>query len=280
MKRATFERVGVVANLKKEGLTALLKRVVSDLLSEGFEVFLDEDIEPVLAGDVPVASGIPGDCDLITALGGDGTILNVARRFVEEEIPILGIKAGRLGFLTEPIADDTIARLKSGRYRVVERMRVTAEIKEGDEPVSTLSALNDVVIHGSGYSRMLRFRTIVDGRLLREYSADGVIVATPTGSTAYSLSAGGPLLDPTMEAIIVTPLCPHSLSVRPIVVEASERIEVHVVSVGSESHVTVDGQVGRTLSTGQRVVVKRSEKVTRLTLPEDYDFFNLLREKL
>jgi NAD+ kinase len=224
--------------------------------------------------------GIPDDCALIAALGGDGTILHVATRYAQYETPILGVKAGRLGCLTETLSGDGIPRIKAGRFKIQERMRITASIRQGDETIESFSALNDVVVHGAGFSRMVTLRSEVDGVLLREYRADGVILATPTGSTAYSLSAGGPLLTPTIQAIVLAPLCPHSLSIRPIVLDDDQQIVINVVSPRSDIRVTVDGQVGSFLEDGQHVVVERSDKVTRLVVPEDYDFFNLLREKL
>ena len=280
MTHHTFRRVGVAANLKKKDVPRLLEDFVPGLVSAGLEVFVGEKIFDLLAAPKGVESGIPDDCDLIVALGGDGTILRVARQYEDKEPPILGIKAGRLGFLTETLSGSTIQQIKDGAFAVQKRMRIQATIVEDDKPIETLTGLNDVVVHIGGFSRLVTLRAAVDGAAMREFSADGVILATPTGSTAYSLSAGGPLLSPTLQAILMTPLNPHTLSERPIVLDADASITVDIVSPATEIRVTVDGQVGVDLSEGQRVVVQRSKRSTHLVVPEGYDFFNLLREKL
>jgi NAD+ kinase len=280
MTRPNFHRIGVVANLNKEGVRPFLAEFVPDLVKEGFEVFVEPSMQPYLGSLDGLQIGVAKQCDVIVSLGGDGTILFTARQYADLEIPILGINVGRLGFLAETFKSDTIERLKNGRFRIQKRMRIVAAMTEGERVVQEFSALNDVVVHGAGFSRMVTLRTIVDGRLLREYRADGVIIATPTGSTAYSLSAGGPLMEPTMEAILVTPLCPHTMNLRPMVLDPAERIEIHVVGARSRIIVTVDGQEGSYLEEGQHILVEKSEKVTKLVVPEDYDFFSLLREKL
>jgi len=280
MIRPSFHRIGVVANLQKEEVRPFLAEFVSSLVKERFEVYVEPRMQPYLASSEGVEVGIGRQCEVIVSLGGDGTILFTARQYADLEIPILGINVGRLGFLAETYKPDTIQRMKDGRFRIQNRMRVTAHLKEGDTVVQTFSALNDVVVHGAGFSRMVNVRIVVDSRLLGKYRADGVIIATPTGSTAYSLSAGGPLMAPTMEAIVVTPLCPHTTNVRSLVLDPSERIEAHVGAVRSKITVTVDGQEGSYLGEGQYILVEKSDKVTRLVVPEDYDYFSLLREKL
>jgi NAD+ kinase len=280
MTRPSLHRIGVVANLKKEEVRSFLPEFTTDLIRGGFEVFVEPRMLPHLSSTSGVEIGIGRHCDAIVSLGGDGTILFTARQYADYEIPILGINLGRLGFLAETLKNETIQRMKQSRYVIQDRMRIGACIKEGEKTVQEFSALNDVVVHGSGFSRMVTLRTMVDGRFLREYRADGVIIATPTGSTAYSLSAGGPLMEPTMKAILVTPLCPHTTSLRPLVLDVSERIEIHVVGAGSKITVTMDGQEGSYLREDQHVLVEKSGKVTKLLVPEDYDYFTLLREKL
>ena len=279
MTNPKFKKIAVVANLKKDEVKPILKDIVAELLAEGFAVYVEPRMQPYLKSVSGLQIGISRECDVILSLGGDGTMLHVARQFADLEIPILGLKVGRLGFLTETIGADTIKKIKKGKYRIQDRMRITARIKERNKVVASFNALNDVVVHGAGFSRMIQIRTAVDDTFMREYRADGVIVSTPTGSTAYSLSAGGPLMAPIMEAMLVTPLNPHSMSVRPIVLDSSERLEIHV-SGASKITLTVDGQEGSYLSQGQHIVVRKSSKVTRLVVPEGYDFFNLLREKL
>jgi len=277
MKRPSFQRIGVVANLEKGPVDSLIGEFVPELIRQGFSVFVDTEME-ALAGSIDgVEVGIPDDCDMIAAFGGDGTILRVARRHLG--LPILGLKGGRLGFLTEPLDTSIITRLKNNEYKIQERMRVSATIVEGDKSIRKFTALNDVVVHGA-VSRMVTLRTEVDGIFVREYSADGVIVATPTGSTAYSLSAGGPILAPTLHAILLTPLCPHKLSIRPVVVDAHERVRVDVIHARPDIRVTVDGQKETDLREGQHVIIEKSAQTTKLIVPHKYDFFGMLREKL
>lgn len=280
MTAAKFHCIGVVANLEKEEVRPFLAEFVPALVRERFEVFVEPSMQSHLASCHGVEIGIGRHCDVIVSLGGDGTILATARQYSDLEIAILGINVGRLGFLAETLKNDMVQRIKEGRFRIQNRMRIAAVMKEGEKVIQTFSALNDVVVHGAGFSRMVNLRTAVDGRLLHEYRADGVIIATPTGSTAYSLSAGGPLVEPTMEAIVVTPLCPHTTSLRPLVLDPCERIRIEVVAARSKITVTIDGQEGSYLGEGQHVLVEKSDKVTRLVVPDDYDFFKLLREKL
>jgi len=280
MTPSKFHRIGVVANLQKEEARPFLAELIVELTRSGFEVYIEPQIQPLLATTAGVEIGIGRHCDVVVSIGGDGTILFTARQYADLEIPILGINLGHLGFLAETFKTDTVRRIKEGRFLVQKRMRIVANVMEGEKTVQSFSALNDVVVHGAGFTRMVTVRTAIDSRLLRDYRADGVIVATPTGSTAYSLSAGGPLLAPTMEAILVTPLCPHTMGIRPMVLDPGERIEIRVLGARAKINVTIDGQVGSFVREDQRVVVEKSDKVTKLLVPEDYDFFALLRDKL
>lgn len=281
MTDGRIRNVGVAANLMKEEALAILRDLVPRLLDNGFNVYLDQDLSGHYENSHEKAPfGIPNDIDLMVAVGGDGTILKHARRYLDKETPILGIKGGSLGFLTEGRTDGIVDRLRAGRFHLQRRMRVSASIYKGDQFVREFDALNEIVVHGAGYSRMVVLNIEIDGKKLREHSADGVIVATPTGSTAYSLSAGGPLLEPTIEAIVITPLNPHTLSFRPVVIDAQQTVSVRVSSDRTETLVTVDGQRGSRLETEEQLRIGRSEHYTRLMVPEDYDFFALLNEKL
>jgi NAD+ kinase len=282
MPTTEFQRIGIGANLQKDPAVALLAELIQSLRDAGFSLFLDHGIDEALGRPLPpgVEVGLPRECDLVIAVGGDGTILRYARLLEADQTPILGLKAGQLGFLTEGGRDDVAQRLREGRFVIQERMRILAEVRSGGDTVKTFTALNDVVVHGAGFSRMVKMRTEVDGKLLREYRADGIIVATPTGSTAYSLSAGGPLLAPEVRAIILTPLSPHMLSVRPLVVDAEQTVSLYVVAGRSTVVATIDGQEGCELDPGQHLEIQKSPRATRLVVPDDYDFFALLREKL
>jgi NAD+ kinase len=274
------KRVGVTANLQKGHARAVLRDFVPVLVRHGLEVHVDDELAEEARGLGVGRIGIPHDCDAIVAIGGDGTILKVARRYFDHDTPIVGLRGGRLGFLTESDPSRVVRMLSEGRFTVQRRMRVTGVVRGDDAPVASFSALNDVVVHSTGYSRMLGMRVEIGGKLLREFSADGLIVATPTGSTAYSLSAGGPVLEPTMDAILLTPLNPHTMSMRPMVLDASETVAVRILSAPSGVMITVDGQEGLEIATSQHVEVSRDVRTTALIVGDDYDFFSLLREKL
>jgi NAD+ kinase len=217
----------------------------------------------------------------VLALGGDGTLLMAARMVADDEIPILGIKIRSLGFLAEDDPKRAMGDLFAGRFVIQERLRLEVA-REGPAGSPRLfSALNDAVIHGVGVSRVIHLETTIDGAVLGEYLADGVIVSTPTGSTAYSLAAGGPIINPTsVEAFVITPLCPHSLSVRAIVVSARERFSIALVEEGPETLLTIDGQQSCSLETGERLEFRRSPRATKLIVTEGYSFYDLVRRKL
>jgi len=280
MTPRTVARVGIAANLEKERARALLIGLVPGLVARGYDVYLDPELEPLAASLAPARSGVPDGCDVLIAVGGDGTLLKYARLYADRNLPVLGLKGGRLGFLAEADIDAVLALLESGRFVVQERMRLCADVLQGGRSLRTFSALNDVVIHSGGYSRMVQLRVELDGRLLREFSADGLIVATPTGSTAYSLSAGGPVLEPTVHGIVLTPLNPHTMNIRPMVLADASSVRVIVSSAPSGVMITVDGQDGMELSPDHQLELRRDARNTRLVVPADYDFFARLREKL
>jgi len=208
-------------------------------------------------------------------------MLMAARMVEREEIPLLGLKIRSLGFLTEDDPERAVNALLNGRYAIEKRLRVeVARVIDGSVK-EKFSALNEVVIHGIGVSRVVHLWTEIDGVMLGEYLADGVIVSTPTGSTAYSLSAGGPIVNPTnVEAFVITPLYPHSLSVRPIIVSSSETCTVKVIEGGHEILLTIDGQQTCMVKTGELIIFRRSPKVTNLVVIDGYNFYDLVRRKL
>jgi NAD+ kinase len=272
--------VGLAANLENEVARPLLDRLVPLLSARGVRISLDEDIASEAATLKGCTPGIDETCQVLIAVGGDGTILKLARRYVDRDLPIVGVKGGRLGFLTEATPEAVVEMLLSGSYEVQDRMRIAGRVYAGRSDGTAFTALNDVVIHSTGYSRMLTLRVELGGKLFRELSADGVIVATPTGSTAYSLSAGGPVLEPTLDAIMLTPLNPHTMSIRPMVLDATEVVRVTVIAAPSGLMITVDGQQGIEVGLSDHVEIRRDTRVTRLVIPDNYDFFHRLREKL
>ncbi len=273
-------RIGLTANIYKEGIDRAIKEVIESIPDE-IELICMEELKGF---GVPARVGIAEDftgCDIVVAIGGDGTLLRASRLVEENETPLLGIKMQSLGFLTEDDPKKAVRDLLEGRIIVQERMRLAISCETAEEEGRSFTALNDVVMHGVGVSRVLHLSTRVDGVTLGEYLSDGVIISTPTGSTAYSLAAGGPIINPvTMKAIIVTPLCPHSLSVRPVVVSEDETVLIDIVEEGQETMLTVDGQQSCRIKPGDIVRVRKSEKVTRLVTCADYEYYDLVRRKL
>ncbi len=279
-----LKRIGIIANIEKPGTKEVLTSLVEWLEAKRAKFALEEGLVP-LVGRKELAyprEEVPTHSDMIIALGGDGTLLAAARAVGNRGTPILGVNLGRLGFLTELKPKEifpTLERIWQGNYSLEERMvlRVVISSKPG-API--FYALNDLVIDKGSFSRVIQLETFLNGESLSTFSADGLIISTPTGSTAYSLSAGGPIINPRMEAIIITPICPHSLSVRPMVISQEETFEVAVYSDHNSAMLTIDGQVGYELSSGDRVrIVKGDYKVT-LVHSTDQSFYQVLREKL
>ena len=275
MKIATF---GIVSNVKKQGISDVMSRVISLVPDDVRIVALEDTASLIEGGRIETVDSLSG-CDAVASLGGDGTFLRAARFVVDDEVPVLGIKIRSLGFLAEDDLERAVADLFAGKCCVQERMRLESTI-EDDDAGMIYTALNDIVIHGIGVSRVLHLRMSIGRTLLGEYLADGLIVSTPTGSTAYSLAAGGPIINPvTLESFILTPLCPHSLSVRPVVVSSEETLTIELVE-GRDSMITIDGQEACGIREGDRIRIGRSDRVTKLIVTEDYDFYDLLRKKL
>jgi len=246
-------------------------------------------IEKETAGLVPSASvaaahksDLPGQVDLLIVLGGDGTLLSMARAVGDLGVPILGVNLGGLGFLTATTLDEMLPALETllaGGMEVEERLMLSASLRRGGQSVGEYIALNDVVITKSAMSRIIDLSVSVGGRHAISYRADGLIIATPTGSTAYNLSAGGPILFPTMDAVVLTPIAPHTLSNRPIVVPGAQRIEVALL-IDQEVMLTMDGQVGVPLRERDVVEVQKAAARIRLVRFPQKDFFSVLRTKL
>jgi NAD+ kinase len=279
------KRVGLVA--KPDAAEA--QRVVLTLLewlgARGLAVVLEKET----AGLAPAASvasaskaDLPAQVDALIVLGGDGTLLSMARAVGDLGVPLLGINLGGLGFLTATTLDELLPAMEAllaGAMAVEERMMLSARLVRGGQVVGEYVALNDVVITKSAMSRIIDLAVSVDGRHATAYRADGLIISTPTGSTAYNLSAGGPILFPTMDAVVLTPIAPHTLSNRPIVLPGAQRIDV-TLRVEQEVMLTMDGQVGVPLRGRDTVEVGKARARIRLMRFEQKDFFSVLRTKL
>jgi len=220
--------------------------------------------------------------DLVIVLGGDGTMLATARALLDAQIPLVGINHGRLGFLTDLTTESipqVINRLLRGEYTVEQRMMLGAEIFRGTRLLSEARALNDIVISKGGLARLIELELTIDDAFVHRQRSDGLIVSTPTGTTAYALSAGGPLLHPTLEAIALVPICPHTLSNRPIAIDSRSEVEITLVQA-DDARVHFDGQLHAELHKGDRVVVKRLAKTITLLHPPGHSHYEVLREKL
>ena len=280
----SIRRIGISLKADHPQLAPLLRELEKWLRDRGIEV--------LLGPETATASGLPGmprselvdKVDLMVVLGGDGTLLSVARTIGERPIPVLGVNLGTLGYLAEISLDElfpTLERVLAGELRTETRMRLDVRAERDGRELCQYLALNDAVIARTALSRMIDLRAWADGIDVTTYHGDGVIVATPTGSSAYSLSAGGPLLLPGLGAIVLTPICSHALTQRPLVLPETYRVELEVLDRrGGEVHLTVDGQVSCELQEGDRVSLRASEQPLRLLVPADRNRFEVMRSKL
>ena len=276
--------VGICVKRDQQQVAERVATLEEWLHDRGVEVVLDREAARWLARQGAELEDIAARVDLMIVLGGDGTLLSAARAIGERAVPLLGVNLGTLGFLAETSSDelyDALEQAFAGRLVVAERMRLDVEVERGGHVVERQLALNDAVIGKSALSRMIDLEMRTDGGFVTTYHSDGLIVATPTGSTAYSLSAGGPILLPEGESIVLTPICPHTLTQRPLVLPDHYRIEILVLDTrGGDVHLTVDGQVGTPLEQGDRVTVARSAHPARLLVSPHRSPFAVMREKL
>ena len=276
-------KVGVVGNPRYGDLAAVLAELAREAPARGLSLFTEPRLEPFWPSPVPHFE--PRSLDALLTFGGDGTLLRGARLLDGAEVPIMGINLGRVGFLTTAVRESLPAALDSlvgGRYAIEPLQALVASIATADG--STLQrrrALNDVVLHKGGVARVVRMNVTIDGVNVGPYSADGIVVATPTGSTAYSLSAGGPVVVPGVDAMVVTPICAHTLAVRPLVVRATSTIVIEPMAEWADDVlVSFDGQTGSPLAVGERVEVRKADTSVRLVRLGGAPWFDRMRQKL
>ena len=277
--------VGVAAHGGKPESRNHVTEVLALLNESKVSVLLEQEAAALV--DQPNAAltlkEIGKTADLIIVLGGDGTILRVARELEGSATPIFGVNVGSLGFLTSVRAErlrEAVGEILRGEYQVSERHTLQAALMRDGQRMEVHHALNDVVISRGAFSRVVRLHLSIDGEVLTEYVCDGMIFATATGSTAYSLSAGGPILVPTARAVIITPICPHALSNRSVIAGESSTIRCQVASAAGELLLTVDGQVQLRMLVGDEVEVRQSSRTVQLVTPRGHSYFEVLREKL
>jgi NAD+ kinase len=276
--------IGLIAHVGKPGATELVSQLRSEFERAGVKVWLETETA-VLAGlkESRTIAQLGKEADLLVVLGGDGTILNVLSRLDDNIKPIFGINIGSLGFLTclnSSAYLEAVGSIVSGKFTLSERVLFSVEITRGVECIHRAVALNDAVISRGEISRLIRLRARVNGAPLTEFNADGLVVATPTGSTAYSLSAGGPILEPQSGVFVITPICPHVLTNRSVIVGDRSVIEVEASEPDSPVFLTLDGRSPVPLEFGSIVTIRRSEKVLPLAVLPELSFFGVVRQKL
>ncbi len=281
---AAVKTVGIFAKPKAPAATRLVPELLAWLAERGITVRLDD----VAASYAEAANGLPrphvaDGCELAIVLGGDGTLLSAARAVAGRAIPLLAVNLGGLGFLTAiPVGDffPALERALTGVHRLTRRNLLHVAVRRGDRIVSEYEALNDVVIAKSSIARIVDLDVWAGDTFVCEYKADGLIVSTPTGSTAYSLAAGGPIVFPTVNAVCITPICPHTLTNRPLIIPSDLPVRVVGHMKDEDSFLTVDGQVGGLLEPGDAVECTASRSEVLLVQPPDKTFFDVLRQKL
>ncbi|MGB5605641.1 MAG: NAD(+) kinase [Gammaproteobacteria bacterium] len=281
-----FKRVGLIGKSADKNVSATLRMLTAFLERLKTRIFLDEGIADIFSDHpYPVVerTELAGKCDLAIVVGGDGTLLNAARSLAGPGVAVLGVNLGRLGFLVDVSPEDMTRQLEhifAGDFSEEQRTLLHATVTRNAEVVSSSAALNDVIVHKTDIARMIELMTYIDGSYLNSNRSDGLIVATPTGSTAYALSGGGPILHPRLDAITLVPICPHTLSNRPIVIHDAATIEIVVHRDTLEARISCDGQISLSLAAGDRITVRKHEHTLRLLHPPGHDYYAMLREKL
>lgn len=275
-------RLGIVGHAEYEGLTEVLGFLAREAPGLGYSLAYEAGLERLAPKGLRL--GHPSQIDALITLGGDGTLIRGARFLGGADVPIFGVNIGKLGFLTtcqgEAFPED-FARFARGEHRVQSRMVIEARTwtPEGDLGIQ-VRALNDVVVHKGGHARVLRMRLFAGEEPIARLAADGVVIATPTGSTAYSLSAGGPVVVPTLDSLVVTPVAAHTLAIRPTILPPDTTVTVTLEDEPDEVLLTADGQVGIAIAPGHRLTVSRSRHPVKLVRFPDVTFFTRLRTKL
>ncbi|MGD0276145.1 MAG: NAD(+)/NADH kinase [Syntrophales bacterium] len=279
-----MKKIGIVANADKEKAPDYTILLRDWLIARGLDVFLDEAIAKRIGNDIGFETdSLAAQVELIVVFGGDGTILRTARSVREHEIPIVGINMGGFGYLTEINLNEmfsTMEKILHGDFQTDKRMMLDVSIKRDRGPIVERTVLNDAVINRGNLSRIVELETAIDDHHLTTFRADGMIISTPTGSTAYSLSAGGPIVFPQQECLILNPICPHTLTNRPIILPESGAVRIVLWTREHGATLTLDGQVSYTLKSGDTIIVKKSKYVTTLVTSPDRDYMEILRTKL
>ena len=282
-----FEKIALISNNDAQEITDTLQTVAGFFASRNIELILDEYCAALIPNsgfETMETEDLAKNCDFAIAIGGDGTMLRAARLMAEHDVPLLGINRGRLGFLTDIPADKVeifLAEILDGNYVEDERFQLHCKVVRDGKIVMENDAFNDVIVQKWNTAKLIELVTYVDQILVHSQRADGLIVATPTGSTAYALSGGGPILHPALDAVVLVPICPHTLSNRPLVLDGNSDVEI-VVGTPEIDHARLncDGEVCGELTAGDSIQIRKKDKKVRLIHPTSHNHFNTLRSKL
>lgn len=285
---STFTKIGIISKPEDTQISGPVRALYRYLSKRSLQICVDEVTASLLKRNAVPASSpehIAANSNLVVVVGGDGTLLNAAHSMIENEIPLLGINQGRLGFLAEISPKEMEAQLDqilAGSFIEEQRFVLQTTLIRDGETCNEANAVNDVVVHAMRMVRMIEIETRIDGQHLDTLRADGYIVSTPTGSTAYALSGGGPILHPSLGAIVLVPICPHTLSNRPIVVDANSRIELSLPTQNPRhtALASVDGQINMDFRPGDLLKIEKGKRSLRLIQPPQYDYFDMLQQKL
>lgn len=290
MAHSSIKRIGVIVKPHQPDALETLCQLTKWLSEHGITLVGPSEVERERIEhqtgctiDVVPENELAQQVDLMLVLGGDGTMIATARMIGDAQVPVIGVNYGGLGYLAEFPLEELFPALESilaGEYRVQQRLMLTVELWRGEELVTRNRVLNDVVVNKSALARIIEIEAYLNEQFVNLFRADGLIVATPTGSTAYNLSAGGPIIYPSMNAVVITPICPFTLSNRPIVVPDDSMIEVRLMTENEEVALTLDGQVGVPLQAGDRAVIRKSHTAFNLVQPPNRNYFEVLRDKL
>jgi NAD+ kinase len=281
--RKKIRSAGIIAKLHQKDILKVVRKVSAWLRKKGVTVRFEENLGGLLKEKGEKKEILPTKVDFIIAFGGDGTLLSIARSIGDRMVPVFGVNMGSLGFLTEIEQQHlfpNLALVLDGKCRLEKRHMLKVKLRRDDKTIHQLSVLNDAVVTKTALARIIDLDIFIDGQFVSSYRADGLIVSTPTGSTAYSLAAGGPIILPQLEVICIAPICPHTLTHRPLIVSNRSTIEVILKSESEEVFLTLDGQEGIYMKPKDMITATRSNRHLFLIRPTEKNFFDILRQKL
>ena len=278
-------RIGIFPNMAKKDIENILEKMINFLQTQNVEVFLPEKVRVIGKFNKFIVDNnfLYSNIDIALTLGGDGTLLSTGRKFASKGVPLCGINLGRVGFLAEIETDEIIDKLTkiiNNNYFIEKRLMLEGVVYRNGEKIFSAEAINDIVVTKSGLSRMIKLKLLIDDILTAEYQADGIIFATSTGSTAYSLSAGGPIINPSLKVMLITPICPHSVNARPLIIDENEEIKLKVSARHNDIGLTVDGQIVYPLLPGDLITIKKSLLTADFIRFTDKNYYKTIKKKL